>query len=164
MEIIVDSSVAVSVLHGGRNCRACLDVIRKNPFYTIVSCPDWAAHWNKVLGSADSRTPEHRKFLFEWKSAMLGRKKPITVESHPCFPIIKSKSEEWDKERLYLIAVAIQENCLILYCSTFSATCDRLSALDHPDIVSIRGNWKKSELPETVQWLRDNANGSDDAS
>ena len=157
MEIIIDSSVAVSVLRGGQNCMDCLEIIRHNDSYKIISCGSWADHWNHAISNAIPVTPVHRDFLLSWNQAMTRRRKLSSSTTHPCIAIIQSDCEKCDENRLYLLAIALNTGCLVLYCSLLSSTCARLSAIEHPDIVKIQDQWKKSELTETVQWLRDHA-------
>jgi len=158
MKIIVDSSVAVGILRGKENCCDCLNVIRQNSSYKIVSCADWASQWLDVLKDFPN-TPVHRDFLITWQKAMVDGKriKYLANSSHPCLSEIRLKCEESDKSCLYLIAVTINTDCYLLYCSLVQKTCDRILDIEHPAIELIKENWKKSELPETVQWLLDNA-------
>jgi hypothetical protein len=122
-----------------------------------VSCGEWATHWLKVLDSAKPKNQVYLDFLVAWNRKMANRIIHYMPSTHLCFSEIRPMCEKPEKERLYLIAVALNTGCAILYCSLDSSSCDKLSAIDHHDVVSIKTHWRKSELPETVQWLLGNS-------
>lgn len=156
MIIVVDSSVAESMLHGGKLCRLCLDAIEKNKKVSLMVSPEWKNHWNKELRRWYN-SPQERpylSFLLEWETTMRNRMQDIKDQLLMRRIVERDFYDECkqsDRDRLYLVQLAHASDRIVIFCDQYSPACVCFSNSDHPDMKEI--SWKTSTSDSTIQWI-----------